>query len=87
MTLDATKSGISRWDALAIAEIDILWMTVGLRSDGDTIVVTAPTQPSIEDLVLRSSVSAKTGEGMPECLEFLESRRVPSRAAAPVGTK
>jgi hydrogenase small subunit len=55
MTLDATKSGISRWDALAIAEIDILWMTAGLGCDGDTIVVTAPTQPSIADLVLRSS--------------------------------
>jgi NADH ubiquinone oxidoreductase subunit len=52
MTLGATKGGISRWDALSISEIDILWMTAGLGCDGDTIAVTAATQPSIEDLVL-----------------------------------
>ena len=33
-------------------EIDVLWMTAGLGCDGDTIAVTAATQPSIEDLVL-----------------------------------
>src|SRR5215467_1375107 len=36
----------------AIAEIDILWLTAGLGCDGDTIAMTAATQPSIEDLVL-----------------------------------
>jgi hydrogenase small subunit len=35
-----------------IAEIDILWITAGLGCDGDTIAMTAATQPSIEDLVL-----------------------------------
>jgi hydrogenase small subunit len=35
-----------------ITEIDILWMTAGLSCDGDTIAMTAATQPSIEDLVL-----------------------------------
>ena len=33
-------------------EIDILWLTAGLSCDGDTIAMTAATQPSIEDLVL-----------------------------------
>ena len=36
----------------AIAEIDILWITAGLGCDGDTIAITAATQPSIEDIVL-----------------------------------
>jgi hydrogenase small subunit len=36
----------------AITEIDILWMTAGLSCDGDTIAMTAATQPSLEDLVL-----------------------------------
>src|SRR5687767_16004962 len=36
----------------AIAEIDILWITAGLGCDGDTIAMTAATQPSIEDIVL-----------------------------------
>ena len=36
----------------AIAEIDVLWITAGLGCDGDTIAVTAATQPSIEDIVL-----------------------------------
>src|SRR5437899_5677788 len=35
----------------AIPAIDILWLTAGLGGDGDTIAMTAATQPSIEDLV------------------------------------
>jgi hydrogenase small subunit len=36
----------------AIREIDILWITAGLSCDGDTVSITAATQPSIEDLLL-----------------------------------
>jgi len=35
-----------------IAEIDVLWINAGLSCDGDTIAMTAATQPRIEDLVL-----------------------------------
>jgi hydrogenase small subunit len=35
-----------------VKEIDILWITAGLGCDGDTIAMTAATQPSIEDIVL-----------------------------------
>ena len=35
-----------------IKEIDILWITSGLGCDGDTVAMTAATQPSIEDIVL-----------------------------------
>ena len=35
-----------------ITEIDVLWLTAGLSCDGDTIAMTAATQPSIEDIVL-----------------------------------
>ena len=35
-----------------LAGIDVLWITAGLSCDGDTISMTAATQPSIEDLVL-----------------------------------
>ena len=38
-------------DAHPIAEIDVLWINAGLSCDGDTIAMTAATQPSIEDLV------------------------------------
>jgi hydrogenase small subunit len=34
------------------SEIHILWITAGLGCDGDTIAITAATQPSIEDLLL-----------------------------------
>jgi hydrogenase small subunit len=34
-----------------ITEIDVLWVTGGLSCDGDTIAMTAATQPSIEDIV------------------------------------
>ena len=33
-------------------EIDVLWITAGLGCDGDTIAITAATQPSLEELVL-----------------------------------
>ncbi len=36
----------------SIREIDILWITAGLGCDGDTIAMTAATQPSLEDIVL-----------------------------------
>jgi hydrogenase small subunit len=36
----------------AIKELDILWITAGLSCDGDSIAVTAATQPSLEDLLL-----------------------------------
>jgi hydrogenase small subunit len=35
-----------------LREMHILWLTAGLGCDGDTISVTAATQPSIEDLLL-----------------------------------
>jgi hydrogenase small subunit len=35
-----------------IKQIDVLWITAGLGCDGDTIAITAATQPSLEDLVL-----------------------------------
>lgn len=35
-----------------IKELDVLWITAGLSCDGDTISITAATQPSLEDIVL-----------------------------------
>jgi hydrogenase small subunit len=35
-----------------IREIDILWITAGLGCDGDTIAISAATQPSLEDILL-----------------------------------
>jgi hydrogenase small subunit len=39
-------------DSPAIGEIDILWITAGLGCDGDTIAVTAATQPTLEEILL-----------------------------------
>ena len=36
----------------AVKDVHILWMTAGLSCDGDTISITAATQPSVEDVVL-----------------------------------
>ena len=52
MTNVASSGGDTRWGSVPIQEIDVLWMTAGLGCDGDTIAVTAATQPTIEDLVL-----------------------------------
>jgi hydrogenase small subunit len=36
----------------ALNQIDVLWITAGLSCDGDTIAMTAATQPSLEDILL-----------------------------------
>ncbi|HEX4149376.1 MAG TPA: hypothetical protein VHY20_10325 [Pirellulales bacterium] len=35
----------------AVEAVDILWITAGLGCDGDSIAITAATQPSLEDIV------------------------------------
>jgi len=47
MTPANTTFGVS-----PIKEIDVLWITAGLGCDGDTIAMTAATQPSLEELLL-----------------------------------
>src|SRR5271154_3751827 len=47
-----TIQGSSLQASQSISEIDVLWITAGLGCDGDTIAMTAATQPSIEDIVL-----------------------------------
>jgi len=37
--------------SMSVEEIDLLWITAGLGCDGDTIAMTAATQPSLEDLL------------------------------------
>src|SRR5437868_2452148 len=41
-------------DPQPIKELDILWITAGLGCDGESVAMTAATQPSIEDIVLGS---------------------------------
>ena len=36
----------------AVKEVHILWITAGLGCDGDTVSITAATQPSIEDVIM-----------------------------------
>src|SRR5258705_12684397 len=35
-----------------VAEVHILWITAGLGCDGDSVSITAATQPGIEDVIL-----------------------------------
>ena len=39
-------------ETASLSEIDVLWITAGLGCDGETIAMTAATQPSIDDLAL-----------------------------------
>ena len=36
----------------AVKEVHILWLTAGLGCDGDSVSITAATQPSLEDVVM-----------------------------------
>jgi hypothetical protein len=46
-----SPSAIATATGEPISEIDVLWITAGLGCDGDTVAMTAATQPSIEDIV------------------------------------
>ena len=54
MTADAAIPYYGRrtQTAPAVEKLDILWITAGLSCDGDTISMTAATQPALEDVVL-----------------------------------
>ena len=46
----------------AVAEVHIVWITAGLGCDGDSVSITAATQPSIEDVLLGAI------PGFPKCI-------------------
>jgi len=52
MTVGAVPYGRKSVHTPAVQEIDILWITAGLSCDGDSVAITAATQPSLEDLAL-----------------------------------
>jgi hydrogenase small subunit len=52
MTTGAAAAGSSGGQVVATESMDVLWITAGLGCDGDTIAMTAASQPSIEELVL-----------------------------------
>ncbi len=50
---EASAQNLIRVQSLApLAQMDVLWITAGLGCDGDTISMTAASQPSVEDLIL-----------------------------------
>src|ERR1700719_5318962 len=52
MTEAAVPYGRKTQKPAAVKEIRIVWITAGLGCDGDSVSVTAATQPSIEDVLL-----------------------------------
>src|SRR3954462_14560046 len=57
MTEDSTGTapyGRKTQKAPAVKEIHVLWITAGLSCDADSVSITAATQPSIEDVLLRA---------------------------------
>lgn len=57
MTVDETARQAEQGRASApaqagAAEVDILWISEGMSCDGNTVSITASSQPSIEDVVL-----------------------------------
>jgi hydrogenase small subunit len=48
----AVRQGGESQHRQPIKELDVLWITAGLGCDGDTISMTAATQPSLEDILL-----------------------------------
>src|SRR6267378_1473904 len=54
MSAEIVPYGRTTQKAPAVKEVHILWITAGLGCDGDSVSITAATQPSIEDVLLGS---------------------------------
>ena len=52
MAAETIPYGRSTQHAPAVSEVHIVWITAGLGCDGDSVSITAATQPSIEDVLL-----------------------------------
>src|ERR1700723_3128531 len=52
MPTETVPYGRKTQKASPVAEVHILWITAGLGCDGDSVSITAATQPGIEDVVL-----------------------------------
>src|ERR1700734_1769813 len=52
MTNEAAPYGRVTQRKPAVAEVHIVWITAGLGCDGDSVSITAATQPSVEDVLL-----------------------------------
>src|SRR6476659_8910181 len=52
MPAEAIAYGRSTQKPPAVKEVHILWITAGLSCDGDSVSITAASQPSIEDVLL-----------------------------------
>ena len=52
MTASAVPYGRKTQRPSPVADVHILWLTAGLGCDGDSVSITAATQPSIEDVLL-----------------------------------
>src|SRR5277367_619682 len=52
MTPEAVPYGRKTQKPSPVSDIHILWITAGLGCDGDSVSITAATQPSIEDVIL-----------------------------------
>ena len=52
----------------AVSDVHVLWITAGLGCDGDSVSITAATQPSIEDVLLgRHSRAAEGAPAQSRC--------------------
>src|SRR5271155_3569132 len=52
MTPEAVPYGRKTQRPSPVSDVHILWITAGLGCDGDSVSITAATQPSIEDVVM-----------------------------------
>src|SRR5580765_3707327 len=52
MAADTAPYGRVTQRAPAVKDVHIVWITAGLGCDGDSVAVTAATQPSLEEVLL-----------------------------------
>ena len=64
-------------EAQGVEEVHILWISEGMSCDGDTVSITAATQPSIEDVLLGPSPACRRCTSTTRCFAHARRRGVP----------
>ena len=87
-TVEQQAPGTESASPAGVDEVTILWISEGMSCDGDTVSITAASQPSIEDVVLglipgmpkvnlhNKVRRRRTGRGVPDAVPGRSARRL-----------
>ena len=83
MVTEAAPYGRKTQKAPPVKDVHIVWITAGLGCDGDSVSITAATQPSIEDVLLGRSPGSLRCTSTTRCSRTTTATTSSSRGSRP----